>query len=65
MSKYYDVVLTDKKHNNKMSMIADAFSVSEDRLLKIKSKEFGDAFVQIGADEELTVNEIELEYNVW
>lgn len=60
MSKYYDVQLTNKNRNRKTSYVADSFSVNDDRILKIYSKEYGDVFVQIENDEELTVNEIEL-----
>lgn len=60
MTKYYDVVLTDKKRNRKISFLADSFSVNDDRILKIKSKDYGDVNVQITSDEELSVNEIEL-----
>lgn len=61
MTKYYDVVLTNKKLNSKITFLADSFSVNDDRILKIYSKEYGDVVVQITADEELTVNETELE----
>lgn len=60
MTKYYDVVLTNKNRNRKISYLADSFSVNGDRILKIKSKEYGDLVVQIENEEELTVNEVEL-----
>ena len=60
MTKYYEVVLTDKKRNRKINFLADSFLVNDDRILKIKSKEYGDINVQITSDEELSVNEIEL-----
>lgn len=60
MTKYYDVVLTNRNRNRKTSYLADSFSVNDDRILKIKSREYGDLVVQIESEEELTVNEIEL-----
>lgn len=60
MTKYYDVVLTSKNRNVKVSYLADSFSVNDDRILKINSREYGDVVVQIQGDEELSVNEIEL-----
>lgn len=61
MTKYYDVVLTNKNRNVKISYLADSFSVNDYRILKIYSKEYGDVVVQIENDEELSVTEIELE----
>lgn len=60
MAKYYEVVLTNRNRNRKISYLADSFSVNDDRILKIKSKEYDDVVVQIKNDEELIVNEIEL-----
>lgn len=60
MSKYYDVVLTNRNRTRKTSYLADSFSVNDDRILRIKSREYGDVVVKIKNDEELTVNEIEL-----
>lgn len=60
MERYYEVVITNKNRNRKISYLADSFSVNDDRILKIKSKEYGDLVVQIESEEELTVNEIEL-----
>ena len=67
MTKYYDVVLTNRNRNRKISYLADSFSVNDDRILKIKSREYGDLIVQIENEEELTVNEVELkdEWDDW
>lgn len=58
MRRYYDVVLTNRKRNRKVSYLADRFSVNGDRILRIYSEEFGDVLVEIECDEELSVNEI-------
>lgn len=60
MTKYYDVIITNKNRNRKTSYLADSFSVNDDRILRINSKEFGNILVQIESDEELAISEIEL-----
>lgn len=60
MKKYYEVVLTNVKRNVITSYLADSFSVNDDRILTINSKEFGNVVIEIISDEKLTVNEIEL-----
>lgn len=60
MTKYYDVIVTNKNRNRKISFLADSFSVNDDRILKIKSKEYGNVVVEIKQDEELSVHEIVL-----
>lgn len=67
MTKYYVVALTNRNRNRKISYLADSFSVNDDRILRIKSKEYGDLVVQIESEEELTVNEVELfdHYDIW
>ena len=60
MTKYYNVVLENKNRYRKASYLADSFSVYDNRILKIYSKQYGDVVVQIKNDEELSVTEIEL-----
>lgn len=60
MTRYYDIKIHTKNKNIFASYLADAFSINEDRILKIKSREFGDLVVQIEPNEEVTVQEIEL-----
>lgn len=60
MTKYYDVILINKARNRKSYYLADSFSVNDDRVLKIYSKEYGNVVLQIGNDEELSIKEIEL-----
>lgn len=55
---YYDIVLTNKRIDSEISYIADSFSVDENRVLRIKSNEFGNVVVKINNDEALTVSEI-------
>lgn len=60
MTKYYDVTLTNRKRNNKVSYLTNSFSVNDDRILTIKSVDCGYVVIKIERDEELSVNEIEL-----
>lgn len=65
MTKYYDVVLLDRKCNKNTSYLANSFSINDDRILKIKFKNDEDLVVQIKNDEELIVNEIDLDNDEW
>lgn len=58
MTKYYNVVLINRNRSRKVSYLADSFSVNDDGILKIYSKEYDDVVVQIGKDEELSVTTI-------
>lgn len=60
MQLYYDVTLQNESTNCSISYLADSFSVDEHRILRIKSKEWGNVTVKIEDDERLIVNEIEL-----
>lgn len=60
MTKYYDVSLITKARNRKVCYLADHFSVDDERILRVASKEYGNIVVQIQNDEELSVKEVEL-----
>ena len=61
MQIYYDVTLKDETKNNSISYWADSFSVDENRILRVKSKECGDITVRIEANERLIVKDIVVE----
>lgn len=58
MMLYYDVKLKNDIGNSSISYLADSFSVDENRILRIKSIEFGDITVKIHENEKIVVNEI-------
>lgn len=57
---YYDVTLINRKRNSKTSYVADSFSVDDNRILKIKSKVYGNLVTKIENDEELSVIELKV-----
>lgn len=59
MAKYYDVVLTNRNINSTVHYIADSFIVTDNRILKVFSTDYGNVFTHIRDDEVLTINEIE------
>ena len=61
MQIYYDVTLKDETKNNSISYLADSFSVDENRILRVKSKECGDITVRIEANERLIVKDVVVE----
>lgn len=58
MTKYYDVTLTNTRTNNTVSYVADSFSLSDDRILRIYSKKFGNVTTLIENYEELSIKEL-------
>lgn len=58
MQIYYDVTLKDETKNNSISYWADSFSVDENRILRVKSKECGDITVKINDNERLVVKDV-------
>lgn len=63
MQIYYDVTLKDETKNNSISYWADSFSVDENRILRVKSRECGDITVKIDDNERLIVRDVFLEEN--
>lgn len=58
MQVYYDVTLKDETKNNSISYWADSFSVDENRILRVKSRECGDITVSIEPNERLIVKDV-------
>lgn len=58
MQIYYDVTLKDEIKNSSISYWADSFSVDENRILRVKSRECGDITVRIEPNERLVVNDV-------
>ena len=58
MQKYYDIILKDGSKNNSISYWADAFSVDENRILRVKSRDCGDITVKINDNERLVVYDV-------
>lgn len=58
MQIYYDVTLKDEAKNISISYWADSFSIDENRVLRVKSRECGDITVQIDANERLIVRDV-------
>ncbi len=61
MKIYYDITLKDEIKNNSISYWADSFSVDENRILRVLSKDCGDITVKISADERLIINDVFIE----
>uniref|UniRef100_A0AAU8B2A7 Uncharacterized protein n=1 Tax=Dulem virus 35 TaxID=3145753 RepID=A0AAU8B2A7_9CAUD len=58
MQIYYDITLKDETKNHSISYWADSFSVDENRILRVKSKECGDITVKINVNERLIVSDV-------
>lgn len=58
MHIYYDVTLKDEAKNNSISYWADSFSIDENRILRVKSRECGDITVKIDANERVIVSDV-------
>ena len=58
MQIYYDVTLKDETKNSSISYWADSFSVDENRILRVKSRECGDITVRIEPNERLVVSDV-------
>lgn len=58
MQVYYDITIKDEAKNNSVSYWADSFSVDENRILRVKSKECGNITVRIEANERLIVEDV-------
>ena len=57
----YDVIIFNRVNNSKVHFIADSFSVDRYGSVRIQSVECGDITIQIGVNEGLRVEELELE----
>lgn len=55
----YDITL--EKGNRSVSYWADSFSVSENRILKVYSRDCGDIAVKIDSDERLVIRDVFVE----
>ena len=58
MQIYYDVTLKDETKNSSISYWADSFSIDENRILRMKSKDCGDITVKIDVNERLVVRDV-------
>ena len=58
MQVYYDVTLKDETKNSSISYWADSFSIDENRILRVKSKDCGDITVKIDVNERLVVRDV-------
>lgn len=58
MEIYYDIEVKDEITNGSVSFWADSFSVDENRILRVKSREYGDVTVEIKSDKRLTVRDV-------
>lgn len=58
MQIYYDVMLKDEVKNRSISYWADSFSIDENRILRVKSRECGDITVEIEPNERLVVEDV-------
>ena len=58
MQIYYDVTLKDETKNSSISYWADSFSIDENRILRVKSKDCGDITVKIDVNERLVVRDV-------
>ena len=58
MQIYYDVILKDETKNSSISYWADSFSIDENRILRVKSKDCGDITVKIDVNERLVVRDV-------
>ena len=58
MQIYYDVTLKDETINSSISYWAVSFSVDENRILRVKSRECGDITVRIEPNERLIVSDV-------
>lgn len=58
MQIYYDITLKDESKNSSISYWADSFSVDENRILRVKSRECGDIAVKIDANDRLIVRDV-------
>ena len=52
------LTLKDEAKNSSISYWADSFSVDENRILRVKSKDCGDITVQINPNERLVVEDV-------
>lgn len=57
MKRYYDVSVCCSSCCRTVSFLADSFSVSQDRILRIFSKRFGNVVVPLNRDEVLSIEE--------
>lgn len=57
---YYDIELEDKTKNRRVSYMAENYTITDTRLLKIKSVDFGDVSTIIEPHEHITITPIEI-----
>ncbi len=58
MQRYYDVVLENEIKKYSVFYLADSFSVDENRILKIKSREFGDVANILDDNDRIIVSDL-------
>lgn len=58
MQIYYNVTLQKESTNSSISYWADSFSVDENRILRVISRECGNITVRIEDNERLIVNDV-------
>lgn len=58
MQIYYDITLKDENQNTSISYWVDSFSVDENRILRVQSKDCGDITVKIDVNERLVVRDV-------
>lgn len=64
MKIYYDITIKNDEKNNYVSYFAEGFSIDENRILKIKSKGYGDISVKISPNERLIICDV-IEKDEW
>ena len=58
---YYDITLKNEDTNGSVSFWADSFSVDENRILRIQSKDCGDITTKVEDYERLIVKDVVVE----
>lgn len=60
MKILYDITIRDEAKNRYGSYLADSFSIDENRILKVKSEDYGNTTVKINSNEKLAVRELRI-----
>ncbi len=58
MEIYYDIKLKHENKNCSISYLADSFSVDENRVLRVQSRDCGNVAVQIDLNQRLSVRDL-------
>lgn len=58
MEIHYDIKLKDEDGNSSISYWADSFSIDEQRVLRVQSRDCGNITVQIHPDERVIVHDV-------